>query len=248
MKHPLWDLQQEETTLNSEEEEQLFALWRKVGWKKTGPLIEKILLKFPIPNSEQAVVRGTDGKWEIFLVPRPMNDKWYTPGGLHMPGGYILRGENNWEWCSRVFSKESIKFRLLSMEPIRFLNTHPDTGHIPWHQLAMLWLCQVEGEPATGAFYPIDNVPEHTLGHHKIFVQHVYTYLIRRKMLRENGILDGHYFAPEGKWLVRIDAFDEFARGSQVCGTLYEALDLMDQYSQDSADLFDDQGHHILSK
>ncbi len=95
MKHPLWDLQQEETTLNSEEEEQLFALWRKVGWKKTGPLIEKILLKFPIPNSEQAVVRETDGKWEIFLAPRSINDKWYTPGGLALPGGYILRGENN---------------------------------------------------------------------------------------------------------------------------------------------------------
>ncbi len=127
------------------------------------------------------------------------------------------------------------------------MNTHPDTGHVPWHQLAMLWLCQVEGEPATGAFYPIDNVPEHTLGHHKIFVQHVHAYLLRKKMLFECGILDGYHFAPEGKWLVRMNG----QNGSKVvgiCDTLQQALDFMNEFEKDIVDLFDDQGHHILTK
>lgn len=205
MKHPEWDFQQKKTTLTSEEEKEFLRLWAKVGWKQTGPLFEYIPLKFPILNSEQAVVRATgNSEWEIFMTPRLENDRYYTPGGLHLPGGYILRGEDNWMWCSRVFDKEQIKLKLMAPpEPIRFLNTHPDTGHVPWHQVAMLWLCQVEGEPASGAFYPIDDVPEHTLGHHKLFAQYVQAYLLRKQMLYESGIIDGEYIAPEGKWLLR---------------------------------------------
>lgn len=187
----------EVTALTDEEREIYLKLQAKVGWKRTGTdVFESFFPILPMVPSELAVVREIDGVKHVLMWRR--KDAHYD--GWHMPGGYILLGESDHEWIKRVFKKE-VNLRLTHFQFIRRFNTRPDTDWVPNHQMAHFFLCEVEGEPTNGKFFPLDKPPEDTLGHHKHYVDCLRAHLMRMETMRKTGIkFDFMECAPDWQW------------------------------------------------
>src|SRR3989344_9162306 len=124
--------------------------------------------------------------------------------GWHMAGGYILRGESDEEWVGRVIKKE-MGLALKQFLAIRRFNTRPETGWVPNHQMAIFFLCEVEGESSVGQFFPVYQtveIPEDTLGHHKKYVDSLRAHFMRMETMRWEGIrCDYLTKAPEWHWI-----------------------------------------------
>lgn len=252
MKHPQWDLQPAVTQLSPEQQWQLVEDLKKVGWQRTGKdIFEAILFPiFPAVPSECAIVREINQKPHVLLWHR--DDEFYK--GYHMPGKYLLRGEDDESWIRRTISTET-GLTLKRFEFIRRFNTRPETGWVPGQQIAHFWYCEVEGEPINGKFYPLTVLPEDTLGHHKKYVEYLRAFLMRRETMRTKGIWhDGRHHASEWKWVCartlffpesnesyndrhEFDSFDEALTGLQELKKLKAALPYH---------LFDDLGQQIV--
>lgn len=162
-----WDAQPEETAFTLEEEEQFLRLTKKLGWKCAGKnVFEAFFPVFPFALCELAVVREINGISHVLLWYR--DDEYYK--GWHIPGGYILRGEQPEETIRRVLMKET-GLTLQKAEFMRYFNAYPSNAPVPNHQVALLFLCAAKGEPRQGTFYPLDAVPSDTLSHHKEYLK-----------------------------------------------------------------------------
>lgn len=241
--------QQPETTqLTEDKVNELVELLKGVGYKRSGTRIfEAMWPIFPLICSEQAVVRLFDNVPHVLLWYR--KDRHFR--GWHMPGGYLLRGENDWEWCERVLRKE-VGLVLKTLELIRRFNVRPRTakGEEPTHLIANFFLCTVEGESTKGRFFPLDHLPKGVLRQHKIYIQHLRVHLMRRKTMRAVGIrYDGLDQAPENQWLVMI-MYDDGARRQGVYASLDKAIEasrnLVSTSNQCSTFILDDRGYQIL--
>ncbi|MSR76512.1 MAG: hypothetical protein EXS68_02875 [Candidatus Ryanbacteria bacterium] len=164
--------------------------------------------------------------------------------GYHMVGGYILRGESDEEWLTRCIKKE-VNLTLKAFWHIRDFNTRPETGWVPNHQMARFFVCEVEGEPSVGTWFPLDKIPDDTLGHHKKYADCLRAYFMRMDTMREKGIRHDYCNkAPEWKWLVNsLDTLD-----GQVSLIPFDSLDeaVKCMRANRSAFLVDDQGLQIL--
>jgi hypothetical protein len=179
---------------------------------------------------------------------RPANDHNYPQFFKHFPGGYPLVGESDKQWITRVLEKE-VGVRVIDYQFVRRFNTRPETGWVKNHQMANMFLCEVEGEPTKGEYVPLDSPPEKLLGHHKKYVDCVRAFLLRRETMCDHGIRwDGYYRATEWKWVCA--TYDELRskRFYHEVDTLDEALAYL--YSNGEKGrlnhLFDDQGQQIL--
>ena len=169
-----WEAQPEETQFTPEEQTQFLALAKKLGWKRTGKdVFEAFFPIFPFVVCELAVVRHINGVPHILLWHR--DDEHYK--GWHMPGGYVLRGEQVEETVRRVLFQET-GLTLQNAEFVRYFNWYPANAPVPNHQVALLFRCTAdEGEPRQGKYYPFDATPSDTLSHHKEYL----TYLFKKK-------------------------------------------------------------------
>ena len=246
MKHPNWDLQPAVTKLLPEQQQHLIELLKQVGWQRTGPeIFEAIMFPiFPAVPSECAVIRNIKDVPHILMWHR--DDEHYT--GWHMPGGYMLRGETDFECCARVLKKEN-GLELKKISFIRNFNTRPETGWVPGHQLARFWLCEMIGRPTNGTFFPLTALPEDTLGHHKKYIEHLRAFFLRRKTMREVGIwYDGWHCAPEGQWICA------YGKQTSTYNTLDEAVSRCEYLSEPRGmgagglpyHVYDDLGQQII--
>lgn len=236
--------QPEVTELNQEELELYLKLQKKVGWKRSGQAVfESFFPILPVTCSEQAVVRYIDKVPHVLMWYR--KDEHYE--GWHMPGGYILKGESEWEWTSRVLSKE-VGLELKRVEFIRWLNHRAEHWGLPNHQLACLFLCEAEGEVNKGKFFPLTDLPADTMAHHCRMIQHVRAHLIRKETMHKEGIYqDDMDKAQEGKWLVvTLDSVDLWQ--NIVCDSLDEAVGffIRNKASGRGVFLLDDEGKQIM--
>ncbi len=238
-------LQPEVTNLSDEEKNQLLALLKKVGYRKSGKeIFEAFWPIFPMAPIEAAVLREIGGKLHILLWYR--DDEHYK--GWHVPGKYILFGEKYLEAVERVLEDET-GMKLRSARFLRHFNLRPSTGWVPNHQLNMLYIAGAEGEPFQGEFFPLDAIPDDTLPYHKYYVECVRGYFMWEEVARKGKIKHIHddAAAPEWKWRVNTaGGFD--GQASAIFDTLDEALaDLEAKRSQGvEAWLVDDQGFQIL--
>lgn len=232
------------TELSQEELEAYLRLQNKVGWRQSGkPVFESFFPILPLTCSEQAVIRYFNNVPYILMWHR--KDEHYK--GWHMPGGYIILGESDWEWVSRVLKKE-VGLELKHVELIRRLNHRADLWGLPNHQLACLFLCEAEGEINKGKFFPLTDLPEDTMAHHRQMIQYVRAHLIRKDTMRREGIYwDGIKKAPEGKWLVAaVDC--ESCMDDAVFESLDEAVELFKKSRINGRRVFllDDEGKQIM--
>ncbi len=240
------------TELSPEEVQIAVRLLSRAGTHRTGTdLFEAIWGVVPMAPSEHAVVRKIDGEWHALMWRRPPNDRNFLPF-LHLPGGYPLVGETDAEWIGRVLKKEA-GLTLVRHYFVRRINMCPETGWVPNHQLANMFLCEVEGEPTNGKWIPLTAVPPDTLGHHVYYAQLIRAHLLRMKTMRERGIQHDYLaFAPEHKFAVvyLIPWGDEWRADSadciKPCGTLDEAIAIYNGPSPDARIVVDDQGYQIL--
>lgn len=264
MKHPQWDLQPAVTQLSSEPNREaltqllekvgwkpkylLLELLKDVGWQRTGKdILEQILFPiFPAVPSECAIVRHINKEPHVLLWYR--DDEHYK--GHHMPGKYLLRGEDDKVWVERTIAAET-GLTLKRFEFIRRFNTRPETGWVPGQQIGHLWYCEVEmeGESREGEFYPLTALPEDTLGHHKKYMEYLRAFFLRRETMWDRGIKwDGRAWpqpkAPEWKWLCNVvDTMDGWT-SPVIHDTLDGALAHTKQCDSPVI-LFDDQGWEI---
>lgn len=249
-----WTQQPEVTELTPEELEQYLALQKKVGWRRTGtPAFESNFSIWPFTPSEQALVRERDGVKEVLMWRR--KDAYYE--GWHMAGGYIIRGESDDEWVNRVIKKET-DLTLRRFFPIRRFNTRPETGWVPNHQMAVFFVCEVEGEPSVGKFFPIypkPEIPDDVLGHHVKYLDCLRAHFMRMKAQREGNICwDYVEKASQWRWRVVLRDFEldgEYFKSCGDHGSLDTAVKVLADHrgsSQEPRNFFlvDDQGLQIL--
>ncbi|MSR76456.1 MAG: NUDIX hydrolase [Candidatus Ryanbacteria bacterium] len=242
--------QPEVTNLTPAELEQYLALQKKVGWRRTGTeVFESFFPILPFVPSEQAIIRLIDGVWRVLMWYR--KDVHYE--GYHMVGGYILRGESDEEWLTRCIKKE-VNLTLKNFWHIRDFNTRPETGWVPNHQMAHFFLCEVEGEPSVGTWFPLDKIPDDTLGHHKKYADCLRAYFMRMDTMREKGIR--HDFKTKAlQWQWKVAQYrllpsieDEFFLEDASYSTLDEAIARYRKEAGGGMSVFlvDDQGLQVL--
>lgn len=241
-------MQPEVTELSDEERDLYLKLQAKVGWKRTGTeVFESFFPILPFVPSEQALVRTcADGSKEVLMWYR--EDPHYK--GWHMVGGYILHGESDEEWLARCIKKET-DLKLSSFWHIRDFNTRPETGWVPNHQMARFFVCEVKGEPSVGTWFPLNAIPEDTLGHHKKYIDCLRAHFMRMETMCQKGIWHDHKSkAPQWKW--RVCNWNYFGESADRVdsGRVYDALDdavaAFRSFEAPLAYLVDDQGLQIL--
>ncbi|MEK7576479.1 MAG: NUDIX domain-containing protein [Patescibacteria group bacterium] len=239
------------TDLSVEERAEYLRLQKKVGWRRTGTdVFESFFSILPMVPGELAVVRKIDDVDSILMWHR--SDEHYT--GWHMPGGYLLLGESDEEWVRRVLKKET-SLELGHFYQIRTFNTPPSTGWVPNHQMAHFFLCETEGEPTNGKFFPLAELPEDTLGHHKKYIEWLRAYVMRTETMCEHGIRYDHPPLPVekmptwGKWAI-VRRWEEEGQEYFSRWGIFDTLDgALEEFSlRGSHPLFviDDQGLQIL--
>lgn len=249
MRHPQWDLQPAVTKLLPEQQQHLIEMLKQVGWQKTGKdIFEAILFPlFPAVASECGIVRVIDNVPHVLLWYR--EDEYYK--GHHMPGKYLLRGEDDESWIRHTISNET-GLTLKQYQFIRRFNTRPETGWVPGQQIAHFWYCEVEGEPSNGKFYPLIALPEDTLGHHKKYVEYLRAFFMRRNTMRKVGIRhDGKQCASEWRWLCYVlHSSEPDPPGIVEYDTLDEALNRCNEWRVEDGGnivhLYDDMGQQIV--
>jgi ADP-ribose pyrophosphatase YjhB (NUDIX family) len=237
--------QSEITSLDEDEIKEYLRLQAKVGWRRTGTQVfESFFPILPMVPSELAVVRKIDDADSVLMWHR--SDEHYT--GWHMPGGYLLLGESDEKWVRRVLKKEA-DLALTHFYQIRTFNTRPETGWVPNHQMAHFFWCETEGEPTSGKFFPLTDLPEDTLGHHKQYIECLRAHIIRKQVMGRGLIRYDHRAkAPAGKWRVCEEKLlkerSQLDHGHDF-DTLYEALLYIHEESVIAVCLIDDQGLQI---
>lgn len=133
------------------------------GWKLFGALCRML----PIVDFEAVVIRKSfGGVLEVYLTQRSPNEPAY-PGEYHCPGSAVRNGETFWAVGQRLGEGEF-------GTPIRRLRILWCAGF--WYQEARGWafsipvLVELEGEPRTGKWYPVNNLPKATVEHHRYLI------------------------------------------------------------------------------
>lgn len=103
---------------------------------------------------------------EVYMTQRSMTETAY-PGEYHCPGSGIRNGEN-WNAVAARVARNEFKVGIKSLVILY--------GKELWYQEARGFYCsqpclvELEGEPAVGKWYPVDNLPEKTVEHHRDYI------------------------------------------------------------------------------
>ncbi len=103
---------------------------------------------------------------EVYLVRRAIDDTAY-PGQWHIPGSAMRPGEEIEDVFLRLQEKE-LGIAITSKKFIFHFNNPKETrGHF----FSLIYLCQLEsGAKGKGEWFPVDQLPENIVGHHKMLV------------------------------------------------------------------------------
>lgn len=161
-------------------------------------LLGKLLAKakFPLPRPafdgwvenlphvafELAVVRLSHTDWEVFMTNRGPKDKFW-PNMWNEPGTIIRQNETTAEAYRRLLKSEVFcegkDFGKLHFVGVRDLLKGDGRNHCRrGHELAHLYMVEYRGEALEGGkFFPINNLPRHTIPHHRTLVAMVKKFL-----------------------------------------------------------------------
>jgi ADP-ribose pyrophosphatase YjhB (NUDIX family) len=108
--------------------------------------------------------RCSDGKLEIFLRRRKMDDTAY-PGEWHTPGSAMRPGETVQDVLTRLQGEFGTGVKVFDF--VGNLNNHDEErGHF----FTPVYLVELDGEgrqDETHGWYPVNNVPQPVVEHHK---------------------------------------------------------------------------------
>jgi hypothetical protein len=129
------------------------------------PLFDALNKKQPTFAFEGVLLRENPvgGALEVYLTKRSMKDTAY-PGEFHAPGSG-LRNKEDWRKVAERLARNEYEV------PVRHVTILHESEF--FYDEARGWYCSVpclvelEEEPVVGKWYPVDQLPEQTVGHHR---------------------------------------------------------------------------------
>lgn len=103
---------------------------------------------------------------EVFLTERPEDDDFW-PGEWHVPGTAFVPGKNEPDAWGKLFGEELHGIKCTS--PV-FVTNHTQHVRRGTERAEIYWV-EVLREPKEGQFFPIDELPENTIGHHREVIE-----------------------------------------------------------------------------
>lgn len=103
------------------------------------------------------------GKIEVYLTQRSMSDTAY-PGEFHAPGSG-LRNKEDWQKVAERLARNEYKVAVKKVTMLHESAFFYDEQR-GWY-CSVPCLVELEQEPAVGKWYPVDDLPEKTVGHHR---------------------------------------------------------------------------------
>lgn len=157
-------------SLTKAEETELARLLGKIEWPLPKEVFHALTPKIITVPIELAVFNN---ERKVLLLPRPDDDTEFTPGGLHLPGTAVQRGETVAIAMKRLLSNEVIS----SVEPPRALG-YMEIGIdlAPTRPaLSLLFATRLSGSyTSTGKFFDPEGLPENTLRHHLVLTREIW--------------------------------------------------------------------------
>ena len=145
--------------------EQLFKLLAEVNPKESyGTALFDALTRLTVTVAVEAVcLRHTTTEIEVFLVQRSPSETAY-PGEWHCPGSATRPGEREKDVLDRLEKKE-FGGKLLTRKFVGNCNIPEEArGHF----FDPVYLCTLgEAEGLRGKWFPVNDLPEPTVGHHR---------------------------------------------------------------------------------
>ena len=169
--------------LDPEEEKEMIRLAGKMGGQWTPNLYNTFAPKFALTAIETVFLRrsAVSGKVEILLIQRPATDAHY-PNQWHSPGTMLravdfqeetVTGEDipAYDGFKKAFdrlaqSELGIGFKTA---PRQIMSIFHYTPRGP--EVALIFLCELEGEPKAGRFFAVDHLPENLIEHHHRIIE-----------------------------------------------------------------------------
>lgn len=160
--------------LTEEEEAQLFILLQKTTWPLS-PRIFRALVNITISVPIELAVLNERN--EILMFYR--KDGEYD--GNHIPGTVLRNNESIPDALARLRTSEVVDSNISN--PIDIGHVEILKGNAPGqnptrHEISLIHVARLIGSyKGSGQFYPLDQLPENTLSHHRILVNQVRQWL-----------------------------------------------------------------------
>ncbi len=157
----------ERASLTADEVSLLAELLRRVEWPLPLPVFAAAMNKFVSTPIELAVL---DSSGRVLMVHR--EDAEYV--GNHMPGTVLRDNENVPAAINRLLTRE-VGGKVTP--PVSLGWVEVSKGNGPGqdpnrHQISLLHVCWLTGAyEGAGRFFPVDQLPEDTLEHHRLLVR-----------------------------------------------------------------------------
>jgi len=147
--------------------EREFNLLKEIVQKMDPPIPHKIFRliaqRFVLTPVEAVVLRKKATNIQVLLIERGRNDPDWG-GQLHCPGTILrandAKGKGDYSYALERLEENELKTRFL--KPPVFITTwfHKVTRGV---ENAMVFVCQIKGEPSVGKFYDIENLPNNII-------------------------------------------------------------------------------------
>ena len=128
---------------------------------------------------ETVAVREIDGEICVYLTKRSSAEAY--PNQWHSPGSALRPGEK----ISNVFGRLAVREFQVPIVVGQFIDNNNGVGEERGHFFTPIYLVELAGEPQNprGDWFPIDNLPEKTVKHHREVVIPTAVAAYRRKQL-----------------------------------------------------------------
>lgn len=128
-------------------------------------LFDALNLKQPTFAMEGVLLRENpeSGVLEVYLTQRSMQDTAY-PGEFHCPGSGLRNGED-WQAVAERLARSEYKVPVKKVTPL-FESGFFYPEERGWY-CSVPCLIELATEPAVGKWYPVDQLPDKTVGHHR---------------------------------------------------------------------------------
>lgn len=148
--------------MNSDELQQLASLLRKLAAEGLGtPRLPKEVfsaMRGVVAQPTVELLITSNGR-DVLLTPR-QDKHWH---GYHLPGGFVGVGESLEHACARIALAELRAGATLQ----RIVGHYAWTDHPYASPLSLLCLCTLDREPAEGALFAVESLPEALLRQHR---------------------------------------------------------------------------------
>lgn len=159
--------------LSAAEEKQLARLLDRVQWPLPKVVFEALMRKtISVPIELGVFAYDPSGLLQVLMLQRPADDEEFPPLSWHMPGTVVRDDETVGLAMQRLLSGELEGMVKETPEYAGIFEVTRGADH-PRHALSLMYSVLLKGETqyvnyaGPGKFFPVSQLPESTLPHHR---------------------------------------------------------------------------------